>query len=105
MDFASLGEPIRSAVALGRPIGQNQAIQHPLAEIELEAAELMMLRAAAYDRGEEAGGLRQCRQILRRGGRLSRLRDGGHDAWRHGATPANTMSSAISARSRSPASP
>ena len=42
----------------GRPIGQNQAIQHPLAErwIELEAAELMVLRAAAaYDRGEEAG--------------------------------------------------
>jgi acyl-CoA dehydrogenase len=45
-------------VVFGRPIGQNQAIQHPLAErwIELEAAELMMLRAAAaYDRGEEAG--------------------------------------------------
>jgi acyl-CoA dehydrogenase len=45
-------------VVFGRPIGQNQAIQHPLAErwIELEAAELMVLRAAAaYDRGEEAG--------------------------------------------------
>jgi len=45
-------------VVFGRPIGQNQAIQHPLAErwIELEAAELMTLRAAAaYDRGEEAG--------------------------------------------------
>src|SRR5215469_9927849 len=44
-------------VVFGRPIGQNQAIQHPLAErwIELEAAELMVLRAAAaYDRGEEA---------------------------------------------------
>jgi acyl-CoA dehydrogenase len=42
----------------GRPIGQNQGIQHPLAErwIELEAAELLMLRAAAaYDRGEDAG--------------------------------------------------
>ena len=42
----------------GRPIGRNQAIQHPLAKrwIELEAAELMVLRAAAaYDRGEEAG--------------------------------------------------
>ena len=36
-------------VVFGRPIGQNQAIQHPLAErwIELEAAELMVLRAAA----------------------------------------------------------
>jgi acyl-CoA dehydrogenase len=45
-------------VVFGRAIGQNQAIQHPLAErwIELEAAELMVLRAAAaYDRGEEAG--------------------------------------------------
>jgi acyl-CoA dehydrogenase len=45
-------------VVFGRPIGQNQAIQHPLAErwIELEAAELMVLRAAAaYDRGEGAG--------------------------------------------------
>ena len=42
----------------GRPIGQNQGIQHPLAKcwIDLEAAELLMLRAAAaYDRGEEAG--------------------------------------------------
>src|ERR1700752_538061 len=45
-------------VVFGRPIGQNQAIQHPLAErwIELEAAELRVLRAAAaYDRGEDAG--------------------------------------------------
>ena len=45
-------------VVFGRPIGQNQGIQHPLAErwIELEAAELLVLRAAAaYDRGEEAG--------------------------------------------------
>jgi len=45
-------------VVFSRPIGQNQAIQHPLAErwIELEAAELMVLRAAAaYDRGEETG--------------------------------------------------
>jgi acyl-CoA dehydrogenase len=45
-------------VVFGRAIGLNQGIQHPLAErwIELEAAELMVLRAAAaYDRGEEAG--------------------------------------------------
>jgi acyl-CoA dehydrogenase len=45
-------------IVFGRPIGQNQGIQHPLAErwIELEAAELLMLRAAAaYDRGEDAG--------------------------------------------------
>ena len=45
-------------IVFGRPIGQNQGIQNPLAErwIELEAAELMVLRAAAaYDRGEAAG--------------------------------------------------
>src|SRR5262249_54714962 len=45
-------------VVFGRPIGQNQAIQHPLAEswAELAAAELMVLRAATlYDRGEPCG--------------------------------------------------
>jgi acyl-CoA dehydrogenase len=48
----------RERVVFGRPIGQNQGIQHPLAErwIELEAAELLTLRAAAaYDAGEEPG--------------------------------------------------
>ena len=42
----------------GRPIGQNQGIQHPLAKswAELEAANLMAFRAAAmYDAGEECG--------------------------------------------------
>jgi acyl-CoA dehydrogenase len=46
-------------VVFGRPIGQNQGIQHPLAErwIELEAAELLVYRAAAaYDRGEDESG-------------------------------------------------
>jgi len=45
-------------VVFGRKIGQNQGIQHPLAErwIELEAAELLVYRAAAaYDRGEDSG--------------------------------------------------
>ena len=48
----------RQRVVFGRPIGQNQAIQHPLAECwaELEAADLMWLRAAAaYDGGQPAG--------------------------------------------------
>jgi acyl-CoA dehydrogenase len=47
-------------IVFGRPIGQNQGIQHPLAErwIELEAAELLMLRAAAaYDSGAEPGAV------------------------------------------------
>ena len=42
----------------GRPIGQNQAIQHPLAAswAELEAADLMTFKAAAlYDAGEPCG--------------------------------------------------
>lgn len=43
----------------GRPIGQNQAIQHPLAKCwaELEAANLMAFKAASlYDAGEPCGG-------------------------------------------------
>lgn len=45
-------------VVFDRPIGQNQAIQHPLARIwmELEAANLMVYNAAAkYDAGDECG--------------------------------------------------
>ncbi len=45
-------------VVLGRPIGPNQAIQHPLAEcwMELEAAELTMLKAAwQYDQNMPCG--------------------------------------------------
>src|SRR5262245_55379179 len=44
----------KERVVFGRPIGQNQAIQHPLARcwMELAAADLMMLKAAAlYDAG------------------------------------------------------
>jgi acyl-CoA dehydrogenase len=48
----------KDRVVFGRPIGQNQAIQHPLAECwaNLEAANLMMLKAAQlYDTGRECG--------------------------------------------------
>jgi len=48
----------RERVVFGRPIGQNQAIQHPLADswMQLEAAQLMTLDAAArYDSGLECG--------------------------------------------------
>jgi len=48
----------KERIVFGRPIGQNQAIQHPLAEswMELRAAELMVLDAAGkYDRGESCG--------------------------------------------------
>ncbi len=62
----------------GRPIGQNQGIQHPLAEswMELAAAWLMVLRAAAlYDAGKPCGSEANAAKFL--GARA------GHDAcWR-----------------------
>jgi len=48
----------KERVVFNRPIGKNQAIQHPLAEnwMELEAANLMMLHAAElYDAGKPCG--------------------------------------------------
>ena len=48
----------KERIVFGRPIGQNQAIQHPLAKCwaELEAANLMMLKAARlYDAGKPCG--------------------------------------------------
>src|SRR5690606_18851064 len=48
----------RERVVFERPIGQNQAIQHPLAQkwLALEAADLMVWKAAwLYDRGSACG--------------------------------------------------
>ncbi len=48
----------KERVVFGRPIGKNQAIQHPLAKCwaDLEAANLMMLNAARlYDAGKPCG--------------------------------------------------
>ena len=48
----------RERHVFGRPIGQNQAIQHPLAEAwaEMEAADLMIFKAARlYDAGKPCG--------------------------------------------------
>ncbi|HZR62195.1 MAG TPA: acyl-CoA dehydrogenase family protein [Xanthobacteraceae bacterium] len=48
----------KERVVFDRPIGQNQAIQHPLAQcwMALEAAELMVFKAAAlYDAGQPSG--------------------------------------------------
>ena len=75
----------RERVVFDRPIGQNQSIQHPLAEnwIELEAAQLLTMKAAwLYDTGRECGaeanaakyfsaeaGFRACeRAVLTHGG-------------------------------------
>jgi len=56
--LAKAAEYAKQRVVFARPIGQNQGIQHPLARAwaQLEAADLMMLKAATlYDRGEECG--------------------------------------------------
>ncbi len=48
----------KERVVFGRPIGQNQGIQHPLAQcwMQLEAANLMTMKAAAlYDAGKPCG--------------------------------------------------
>jgi acyl-CoA dehydrogenase len=48
----------RERVVFGRPIGQNQGIQHPLAKawMQVEAAALMVFKAATlFDRGAECG--------------------------------------------------
>jgi acyl-CoA dehydrogenase len=48
----------KERIVFGRPIGQNQGIQHPLAKAwaELEAANLLAFKAAAlYDAGRECG--------------------------------------------------
>ena len=45
-------------IVFGRPIGQNQGVQHPLAKCwaELEAANLMAFKGAAlYDAGKDCG--------------------------------------------------
>jgi acyl-CoA dehydrogenase len=71
----------RDRIVFDRPIGQNQAIQHPLAVnwMELEAAFLMVFKAATlYDNGKSCGkeanaakylaaeaGLKACEQAVR----------------------------------------
>lgn len=61
MGRAALSKAVRYAkerIVFGRPIGQNQAIAHPLADsfTKLEVAELMMLKAAClFDQGKPCG--------------------------------------------------
>ena len=57
----------KERVVFGRPIGQNQAIQHPLAEcwMELEAANLMVLSAAwQYDNDLPCGAAANAAKYL-----------------------------------------
>lgn len=56
--LAKAAQYAKERVVFGRPIGQNQGVQHPLAKAwaELEAANLMAMKAAAlYDAGRECG--------------------------------------------------
>ncbi|MCC6718078.1 MAG: acyl-CoA/acyl-ACP dehydrogenase [Acetobacteraceae bacterium] len=68
--LAALGKATsyaRERVVFGRPIGQNQSIQHPLAEswMELEAARLMTMNAAwLYDSGSNAGAAANAAKYL-----------------------------------------
>lgn len=57
----------KERIVFQRPIGQNQAIQHPLAEswMELEAADLMVQSAAwQYDRGMPCGAAANAAKYL-----------------------------------------
>ena len=81
----------RDREVFGRPIGQNQAIQHPLAEgwAKLQAAQLLTLKAATlYDAGKPCGveanaakflaaetGLDVCRQAIATHGGMGYARE------------------------------
>jgi len=56
--IAKAAQYAKERIVFGRPIGQNQGIQHPLAKswAELEAANLLAFKAAAlYDAGRDCG--------------------------------------------------
>lgn len=56
--IAKAAQYAKERVVFGRPIGQNQGVQHPLAKswAELEAANLLAFKAAAlYDAGRDCG--------------------------------------------------
>ena len=77
----------RERVVFGRPIGQNQGIQHPLAKCwaELEAANLMVLKAAwLYDQGQPCGAEANAAKYLAGEAGFRACETGGDDARRHG---------------------
>jgi acyl-CoA dehydrogenase len=62
----------KERIVFDRPIGQNQSIQHPLAEnwCDIEAAWLVTMKAAAlYDRKEPCGSYANAAKLL--GGRVA----------------------------------
>ena len=57
----------RERIAFGRPIGQNQGVQFPIARahVNVEAADLMRIRAAErFDRGEACGAEANMAKLL-----------------------------------------
>ena len=75
----------KERIVFDRPIGQNQAIQHPLAAnwAALEAANLMAFKAAwLYDSGQALRRRGERGEVPRRRGLLRRLPAGGDDARR-----------------------
>ena len=77
----------RERVVFGRPIGQNQSIQHPLAEVwcDIEAAWLMTMKAATlYDSDQSCGSYANAAKLM--GGRIAfkACHASRADAWRHG---------------------
>ena len=85
----------------GRPIGQNQAVAHPIAEamMRLDAAQLVIDKAAwLLDNGYECGEGGQRGQVPRRRRRVQGRRRRHPDARRLRATARSSTSSATSAR-------
>ena len=75
----------KERIVFGRPIGKNQAIQHPLAEswMQLEAANLLTFKAAwLYDNGQECGAEANSAKYLGARLRLRGLRARDPDPWR-----------------------
>ena len=94
-------EYARDRVVFGRPIGQNQGIQHPLAETwaKLAAVRLLVYKAAwLYDTGENCGAKPTPRNISRPSSALRRRSApcSPTAAW---AMPRNTTWSACCAKS------
>jgi acyl-CoA dehydrogenase len=57
----------KERIVFGRPIGQNQGVQFPIARahVDVEAADLMRIRAAElFDRGEPCGGEANMAKLL-----------------------------------------
>ena len=77
----------RERVVFGRPIGQNQSIQHPLALnwMELESAFFDCLRAAwMYDSGLACGPQANAAKYAGADAGYRACLQAGDDAWRHG---------------------